>query len=116
MSDKKYNFNLGNRSLTADETQAVEIAKGVFRESLERHGHGKIIEGSVVFTATSTGSAKPSVNRERGTDVVNKVTAEPRKTAAGGRATPDKPLGTDVINKPPPGWSTNKVVAASRKY
>lgn len=116
MSDKKYNFNLGNRRLTADETLAVEIAKGVFRESLERHGHGKIIEGSVIFKATSGGSAKTSVHRERGTDDVNKVAAKARTAVAGGSETPNKPLGTDGINKAPSGWSTNKVAAASRKY
>lgn len=116
MRDKKYNFDLGNRRLTADETLAVEIAKGVFRESLKRHGYGKFIEGSVVFKETSGGSAEALVRRERCTDVITKVAGKTHTAAAGGSAVPNKPLGSAVINKAPSGWSTNKVAAASRKY
>jgi hypothetical protein len=103
MSDKKFNFNLGNRSLTAEESTVVEHAKRQFRESFARHHRDHFVAGNAVFEGKSNVAATPSVNRPRGTDVVpgNAVST---------------PRGTDVSGKGTSSWSTNKVAPANRKY
>lgn len=102
MSDKKFNFNLGNRSLTADESKAVEIAKEVFRRSVARH-QGATVAGRAVFEATANAKPAGEVNRARGLE-------------GGPGNVPAKPRGTDVVNKVPSSWTTNTVVPANRKY
>jgi hypothetical protein len=103
MSDKNFNFNLGNRRLTADESRAVEIAKRVFHESLVRHGKGDGVAARAVFVVKSDMTATGTVTRAHGTDQV------------GGDAAP-KPRGSQAGGKGTASWPTNKVAPAIRKY
>lgn len=102
MTEKKFNFDLGSRSLTANESRAVETAKGAFRASLERH-LGQTVAGHAVFKATSNATGAGMGSRPRGTDVVN------------GNA-PLPPRGTDAVGKGTASWKTKKVASAGRKY
>jgi hypothetical protein len=101
MSENKFNFNLGNRSLTAEELTVVENAKRLFRDSLARHSPGRLIEGHAIFKSRSNFTATHTVPRPLGTDVV-------------ADDVPEKARGTDVIGSS--SWSTNKIPPASRKY
>jgi hypothetical protein len=103
MSDKKFNFNLGNRRLTAEESNVVENAKRLFRESLERHRGAQAVAANAIFKATSNATAAASVSRPLGKEVVT------------GKATPNA-RGTDVVGSGSSSWSTNKVAPTHRRY
>jgi|SRR5471030_1470124 len=116
MSDKKFNFNLGNRSLTADESTAVEIAKERFRKSLTRH-HDQSVAGRAVFEATATVTAAGTIVRPRGSDVgAGNEPAKARGTGVVSGNETAKPRGTDVVRKVPSSWTTNTVAPPNRKY
>jgi len=91
MSKTQVNFNLGSRGLTAEESAVVEIAKDIFRSSLDRHG--KSVAGHAVFasksnaTTTQTTAAKPPATSTG-------------KTLASGSAA----------------WTSNRAAATTRKY
>lgn len=103
MSDKKFNFELGNRGLTAEESVVFENAKRQLLVSLERHNRGGRAAGSAIFRAISNATAVSTVSRPRGTSV------------AAGDAT-SKPRGTDIIIAEGTSWRTNKVASAGRRY
>lgn len=116
MEDKKFNFNLGNRGLTASESKVVDRAKSKLRESLSRHARdGRIVEASAVFKATATATATASVTRARGSDVVSGKSnpANPSKgtTVASGSS---KRQGSDEAQGPK--WRTSKVAPSARRY
>lgn len=116
MSEKKFNFNLGNRSLTADESTAVEIAKERFRNSLVRR-HDKSMAGRAVFEATATVTAAGAIVRPRGSDVVaGNAPAKARSTGVVSGNETAKPRGADVVRKVPSSWTTNMVAPPNRKY
>lgn len=100
---QKFNFNLGNRSLTAEEVTVVENAKRLFRDSFERHSPGRILEGSAIFKATSSATAAPSVSRPLGSDVI------------AGELSPAV-RGSDIVSTGTASWSTNKTAPPNRKY
>lgn len=102
MTNKKFNFDLGNRSLTANETMAVEAAKRVFRNSLEKH-LGKTVAGNVVFKATANAKAAEKAARPRVPDVADDKVAQ-------------RPRGTDVVHDVTTSWTTNKSAPGFRKY
>ncbi|WGG48802.1 hypothetical protein [Rugamonas sp. DEMB1] len=103
MNEKTFNFNLGNRRLTADESRAVEIAKRVFHESLVRHGKGDGVAARAVFMVKSNAAATGTVTRARGTNPLGDDAAQ-------------KPQGTQAGGKGTASWPTNKVAPAIRKY
>ena len=99
-----FNFNLGNRSLTAEELSVVEKAKRQFRESLVRHhGGGHVVEGNAVFKATASVEATASVNRSRGADVAGRQANPNTGASTGGSGNSDS-------------WSTKKVSPSNRRY
>ena len=103
MSDKKFNFNLGNRSLTAEESTVVENAMRQFRESLERHRRDQVAQSHAIFEVKSKITAIPSVDRPRGTEVgAGDPTTEARRT--------------DASNTGSASWRTNKVAPVNRRY
>lgn len=116
MSDKTFNFDLGNRHLTANETKAVEIANGKIRESLERHGQLKTTFGMAIVKATSQ-TGGPANQKPRGTDVIfgnpNRV---PRGTDVLRDNASPRPEGAPGASKAPSGWATNKAAPRNRKY
>ena len=101
MTEKKFNFDLGNRRLTANESRAVENAKRIFRESLQRH-QGQTVAGHAVFKATSSGSAVGTVTR--GTVVLASDQA------------PAPQRGKEATREGIEDLRSNKVAPAHRKY
>jgi hypothetical protein len=101
MTEKKFNFALGSRRLTENESKAVETAKRVFRESLQRH-QGQTVAGHAVFKAGANLTATATVKRAAATNA-------PQTGAVTQR-------GTDRPRKGVEGWSSKTVASSSRKY
>lgn len=119
---KKFNFNLGNRGLTAEESAVVQNAKARLQASIERHG--RAVAGGVISRIPSEkaehaeclvmqintitkyivrGTAVIKDRPARGTDVVK------------GNAKP-KARGTDAVDTGGSSWITNKVAPPNRRY
>jgi len=89
MSVRSFNFKLGNRPLTSQEWEAVEIALNVFRESLESHG-------------------------KSGAGFVHRMLeAIPREKDAAAEAQRSAP---DTANIVPATWTTNMAPSRRRRY
>lgn len=61
MSNTNYNFGLGNRALTPEESRVVEKTKRALVESLHRSGN--VVSGNAIASASSGMKAKATVSR-----------------------------------------------------
>lgn len=97
MDITNYNFGLGNRALTAEESAVADKAKALLRRSLERHG--RQYASQVLFQE----KLKPSQPA---------VTKRPERSGTDGGVARTSPRD----NRGSASWQTSKVASAIRKY